>query len=182
VKQQHRQDQPEIETPAALSDSPEVCASEVEQLTEALADKDRQLTEHISRLQRLQADFDNYRRRSQKEKEELSRIVVSGVVKQLLPVIDNLERALAAAPAEDAGQLLTGVQLVYRQFVQILENLGISPIVAVGAQFDPALHEAILRLEDAGQPDGLIVEELQKGYTFDAKVLRPSMVKVVSNV
>ncbi|MDR3565210.1 MAG: nucleotide exchange factor GrpE [Negativicutes bacterium] len=146
-----------------------------------LDDKNRQLEEVGNRLLRLQADFDNFRRRTRQEKEELSQVVTSGIVTQLLPVLDNFERALATAPGQDAGQLLAGVELVGRQFTQIMERLGIKPIVALGAQFDPALHEAVMRVEDACQPDGMVVAELQKGYMAHSKVLRPSMVKVVNN-
>lgn len=147
---------------------------------DALAAKDQELEECQQRLLRLQADFDNFRRRSRLEKDELSQVIAHGIFKELLPVLDNFERALAAS-IQDAGQLRTGVELVYRQLTGILEKSGVQPIVAAGAQFDPALHEAVMRVEDPGQADGLIVEELQKGYAAGGKVLRPSMVKVVGN-
>jgi molecular chaperone GrpE len=167
----------------ALEAQSEICFSreEINQMMTDLEEKNRQLDEASTRLLRLQADFDNFRRRSRQEKEELSQVVAGGIIAQLLPVLDNFDRAMAAGPAQDAAQLLAGVQLVYRQFTHILEGMGIKPITAVGAQFDPAQHEAVMRVEDASQPDGLVVEELQKGYMAGAKVLRPSMVKVVSN-
>jgi molecular chaperone GrpE len=153
---------------------------EMKDIMEALDEKNRELDELNSRLLRLQADFDNFRRRSQKEKEELSQVVAGGVFRELLPVLDNFERALAA-PGGDAAQIRTGVEMVYRQLGAILERFGVQPIAAVGCQFDPARHEAVLRVEDASQPDGQVVEELQKGYELSGKVLRASMVKVVGN-
>lgn len=154
--------------------------NEMKEIMEAIGDKNRELEELNNRLLRLQADFDNFRRRSRQEKEEISQVVSGGVVRELLPVLDNFERALAA-PGQDAAQIRAGVELVYRQFGGILEKLGVTPIAAVGGQFDPARHEAVMRVEDDGQADGLIVGELQKGYELQGKVLRPSMVKVVSN-
>lgn len=145
-----------------------------------LTAKTREMEECQQRLLRLQADFDNFRRRSRQEREELSQVIAHGVFKELLPVLDNFERALAAS-VQDAGQLRTGVDLVYRQLTGILEKAGVTAIAAAGNQFDPALHEAVMRVEDAGQPDGLVLEELQKGYMAGGKVLRPSMVKVVGN-
>jgi molecular chaperone GrpE len=164
-------------------DSAEICfdKAEIAAMMLALDEKNSQLDEVGNQLLRLQADFDNFRRRTRQEKEELSQVVTSGIVTQLLPVLDNFERALTTAPGQDAGQLLAGLELVSRQFTQILERFGIKPIVALGAQFDPALHEAVMRVEDAGQPDGLVVGELQKGYSAHSKVLRPSMVKVINN-
>lgn len=172
---------PAPEAPEGASGG-QVCfdGAEMKEMMESPDDKNRELDELHNRLLRLQADFDNFRRRSRQEKEELSQVVAYGVLKELLPVLDNFERALAA-PGQDAAQIRTGVELVYRQLGGSMERLGVKPIAAVGAQFDPAFHEAVMRVEDAGQADGLIVEELQKGYEMGGKVLRPSMVKVVSN-
>lgn len=146
----------------------------------ALAASAKENEELHQRLLRLQADFDNFRRRARLEKEELSQVVAAGVIKELFPVLDNFERALTAS-VQDAAQLRTGVEMVHRQFGAILEKLGVKPIAAVGDTFDPARHEAVARVEDADRPDGLIVDELQKGYEMGGKVLRPSMVRVVSN-
>ena len=88
---------------------------------------------------------------------------------------------MAAGDSQDARQLLSGMELVYRQLMQILEGFGVTAVSAVGAQFDPNQHEAVMRVEDSCQPDGLVVEELQKGYMACGKLLRPCMVKVVSN-
>jgi molecular chaperone GrpE len=152
----------------------------LDRLASALDEKTREAEDCQQRLLRLQADFDNFRRRTRQEKEELSQVIAHGVFKELLPVLDNFERAMAAS-VQDAGQLRTGVDLVFRQLTGILEKFGVQTITAAGCQFDPACHEAVMRVEDTGQPDGLVVAELQKGYTAGGKVLRPSMVKVVSN-
>ena len=143
-----------------------------------LEGKNRQVEELNNRLLRLQADFDNFRRRSRQEREELSQTVACGVIKELLPVVDNFERALAAGPEQEAAQLLTGVEMVYRQLLNCLEKFGLAPIEAVGCQFDPAVHEAVMRVEDSGQLEGTVLEELQKGYSVQSRVIRPSMVKV----
>jgi molecular chaperone GrpE len=150
-------------------------------LMSELAEKTRQVDELGNRFLRLQADFDNFRRRTRQEKEEASQFIANGIITKLLPILDNFERALNTGGNQDAGQLLAGMELVNRQFTQILEGMGVKPVVAVGSQFDPNLHEAVMRVEDSSQPDGLIVEELQKGYMAHEKLLRPSMVKVVNN-
>jgi molecular chaperone GrpE len=146
-----------------------------------LADKERLLEEHNDRYKRLQADFDNFRRRTRQEKEELSNIVAQNIVLELLPVIDNFERALCSTSFQDADKMLSGVEMIYRQLTQVLEKNGLTAVEAVGQVFNPQQHEAVMRVEDAEQPDGMIVEELQKGYAVKGKVIRPSMVKVVSN-
>ncbi|AIF52253.1 nucleotide exchange factor GrpE [Pelosinus sp. UFO1] len=146
-----------------------------------LLGKDRLLEEANDRYKRLQADFDNFRRRTRQEKEELSNIVAQNVILELLPVLDNFERALGSVATQDADKMLSGVEMIYRQLAQVLEKSGLTTVEAVGKGFDPQQHEAVMRVEDAEQPDGTIVEELQKGYAVRGKVIRPSMVKVVSN-
>ena len=137
------------------------------------------LEEQNERYLRLQADFDNFRRRTRQEKEELSTIVTQNMVLQFLPIMDNFERALTGGKSQDADALLSGVEMIYRQFVQVMEKCGLTPIEAVGQLFDPQKHEAVMRVEDSEQPEGTIVEEFQKGYAVGSKVIRPSMVKVV---
>lgn len=146
-----------------------------------LLGKERLLEEASDRYKRLQADFDNFRRRTRQEKEELSNIVAQNVILELLPVLDNFERALSSVATQDADKMLSGVEMIYRQLAQVLEKSGLTTVEAVGKAFDPQQHEAVMRVEDAEQPDGTIVEELQKGYAVRGKVIRPSMVKVVSN-
>lgn len=130
------------------------------------------------RILRLQADFDNFRRRTRQERDELSAMVTQNLIRDLLPVIDNFERALVSKPAEDPSGFATGVEMIFRQFSALLDKRGVSAIATVGELFDPARHEAVLRVEDADKPEGTIVEELQKGYQAGGKVIRPAMVKV----
>ena len=171
---------PEAVAPENASGPSPKEAGDAKKTADALAEKTQEAEELRQRLLRLQADFENFRRRTRQEKEELSRIITCSVTKELLPVLDNFERALAA-PAQDAAGLLAGVEMVYRQLAGVLEKFGVRAVAAVGQQFDPACHEAVVRVEDPAQPDGLIVEELQKGYEAGGKVLRPSLVKVISN-
>lgn len=179
------------ESPAVQAEESEALAEDAgekaeecvdnKKLLEQIEEKNRLFDEQTDRLKRLQADFENFRRRTQKEKEELSAVVAQGVVLELLPVVDNFERALKSAEHQDAKVLLEGVQMIYNQLSGVLEKVGLTPIEAEGQTFDPQQHEAVMSVEDAEQPDGIIVEELQKGYTVRGKVIRPSMVKVVSN-
>ncbi len=132
--------------------------------------------EYYTRLQRLQADFENFRRRTRLEKEELLNYGAEGLICGLLPVLDNLERALAAT-GDDAG-LQKGVEMIYQQLKDTLAGQGLVPICAVGQEFDPAKHQAVMQFPSAEHPDNHVVEEFQKGYLLKEKVIRPSMVKV----
>ena len=134
--------------------------------------------EMLERVKRLQADFDNYRRRTRQEQCDLSAYVTQNLIKDLLPVIDNFERALASKPAEDPSGFSAGVEMIYRQFYAVLEKQGVSAVETVGAMFDPAKHEAIMRDEESDQPESTIVAELQKGYMACGKIIRPALVKV----
>ena len=175
---------PESEVDAAAENNgqDEVCMAEqdVTKVLDAIAETNRRLEDMTDRYKRLQADFDNFRRRTRQEKEELSVVVSQNIILQLLPVLDNFERALATGSAQEAG-LRTGVEMIYRQLYQTFEKLGLESIAAAGNEFDPQLHEAVLSVADENSPDGQIAEELQRGYKLFGKVLRPSMVKVVKN-
>ena len=103
------------------------------------------------------------------------------IIKELLPLIDNFERALSADDSQDGTSLKEGIDMINKQFINILEKNGLEKINCVGEQFDPNFHEAIMRVEDADKEDGTIADELQKGYMVQGKVIRPSMVKVVGN-
>lgn len=160
----------------------DVCMAEqdIAKVLDAIAETNRRLEEMTDRYKRLQADFDNFRRRTRQEKEELSVVVSQNIILQLLPVLDNFERALATGSAQEEG-LRTGVEMIYRQLYQAFEKLGLETIIAAGNEFDPQLHEAVLSVADESLQDGQIAEELQRGYKLFGKVLRPSMVKVVKN-
>jgi len=167
------------ETVESMIDSVE--NDETNKLEADIAEQKRLVEEHIDRYKRLQADFENHRRRTRQEKEDLSVVVAQNVLLDLLPVVDNFERALSSAATQDAATVLQGVEMIHRQFLQVLDKCGLATVEAVGQIFDPQKHEAVMRVEDENQVDGTIVEELQKGYTVRGKVIRPSMVKVVGN-
>ena len=154
---------------------------DVDPKQEKVVDKDHVIEEHIERYKRLQADFENHRRRTRQEKEDLSMVVAQNVLLDLLPVVDNFERALSSATNQDAAKLLLGVEMIHRQFLQVLDKCGLTTVEALGQMFDPQKHDAVMRVEDDTKADGTVVEELQKGYAVRGKVIRPSMVKVVGN-
>ena len=170
------------ETTNEVNDSKEEDSNAVDTaaIQAELDKKTQELQESEDRLMRLRADFDNFRRRTRQEKEELSAVVLQGILADLLPLLDNFERALAVeTSAEEAFK--EGMSMVYNQFVASLQKNGLEPIKAVGEKFDPNFHQAVMRVEDAGQEDDTIIEELQKGYMAHGRVIRPSMVKVVAN-
>jgi len=133
----------------------------------------------LDRLARTQAEFDNARKRASKEQQEFRDYAVGDAIKSLLPVVDSLERALQVK--SDAAELRGGVELIYKQLQAALTRLAVNPIVATGEPFDPRLHEAIEMVETADAPDHQVIEELQRGYKFKDRLLRPAMVKVAKN-
>ena len=139
-----------------------------------------QLAEGAERMKRLQADFENFRRRTRQEKEELSNMVVQDFIKELLPLLDNFDRAMAAE-ATDAAKFQQGVEMIYNQLAEILKNRGMELIDTKEAKFDPNFHQAVMRVENPDLEDEAIAMELQKGYMVKGKVIRPSMVQVVAN-
>lgn len=153
-----------------------VAGAEVERLKAELAAAETRAGETLERLQRLQADFENHRRRVRKEQEETRKFATERLVKDLLEVLGNFDRALAAEGSADS--LREGVSLVARQFRAILEKEGLQPIEAEGQRFDPALHEAVTREAAEGVPEGTVVREFERGYTLHGKVVRPAKVAV----
>lgn len=139
--------------------------------------------EQYDRLLRTQADFDNYRKRVQKEQANLLRYGAENALREILPVVDNMERAVDSARAhEDSNsQLREGVELILAQFVDILKKLGVTPIETVGHPFDPNKHDALLRIHAPDESEGAVVEEIRKGYYLHDKVLRPAQVTVGTN-
>ncbi|MGR9049312.1 nucleotide exchange factor GrpE [Halobacillus faecis] len=140
----------------------------------------RQEKEEINnRLLRLQADYDNFRRRTQKEKEADRKYRSQSLVEELIPALDNFERALQVEVDGDAAKnFANGMKMVYDQFKAALEKEGVEEIPAVGEEFDPHMHQAIMQVEDENYESNIVVEELQKGYRLKDRVIRPSMVKV----
>ena len=153
-------------------------APEAEVVAEAVVTAESVKTEMMDRILRLQADFDNFRRRTRQEQSELGVFVTQNLIKELLPVVDNFERAMTSRPAEDTSGFGAGIEMILRQLNSVLEKQGVSVVETVGSMFDPAKHEAILTVEGSGQPEGTVVEELQKGYAVSGKVIRPALVKV----
>jgi molecular chaperone GrpE len=150
---------------------------------EAVAAEQANTEEAIVRLQRVQADFINYKRRSEQEREGQARFATMVLVKELLPILDNFDRALATMPEEVKSLPWTeGLLLVDRQLRATLEKQGLKPIEAVGTRFDPTLHEAIIQEESADHADDEVIAELQRGYMLHDKVVRPTLVKVAKNV
>lgn len=147
-----------------------------EELAEQLKVQTAAAEDNFNRLLRLQADFENYKRRTLKEREDLLHYGTENLVCSLLPVLDNLERAIQSQGGEEG--LLKGVEMVCQQFQEALKSQGVSKICAVGEQFDPNLHQAVMRLPSTEHPDNQIVEEFQTGYQLKDRVIRPSMVKV----
>lgn len=140
--------------------------------------KDQQIDELTDRLKRNMAEFDNFRKRTEKEKASMYIIGAKEIVEKILPVVDNFERGLAQAPEEDA--FAEGIRMIYKQLMTTLEELGVKQIEAVGKEFDPNLHNAVMHIEDEEAGENTIVEEFQKGYTYKDFVVRHSMVKVAN--
>lgn len=158
---------------AAMQEEIEALKGQVEKLTGDLQEKK-------DRLLRLQADFDNFRRRSAKEREEISAVVTQNFCKDMLPLLDNFERAMAAE-TKDVEAFQKGVEMIFTQFQEVLKKNGLEQIEAVGQKFDPNFHQAVMRVEDPEKEDDTVAQELQKGYMAKGRVIRPSMVQVVSN-
>lgn len=172
-----RQPDPERDDGAVAEESLERRDS-YEQLEKELEKWKRQSEEHYEMFLRARADLENYRRRARKELEDTARYGAAALAEALLPVLDNMERALAAGPDSDGEAFYQGVEMVYRQLLQVLSEAGLSPIEAVGKPFDPHLHNAVMQTESEEYEPGTVVEELQRGYRFKDRVLRPTMVKV----
>lgn len=149
----------------------------LEELKHNLEALQKEKEDLMNKLMRLQADFDNYRKRMKAEKGEVEKFANFEFMKKILPVIDNLERALTSAEKSDDG-VIEGLEMILRQFKEVLESEGVTAISSAGKAFDPALHEAVLTEESEDFSPGTVIEELQKGYLMKDKVLRPSMVKV----
>lgn len=135
---------------------------------------------YVEQLQRLQAEFANYRKRIEKEKLELSTFYKSELVSALLPIIDDFERMLNHTD-DSNNELLTGVRLIFQKLLDILQSQGLKPIVAIGQKFDPTIHEALFVERTDNGDDETVIEEWQKGYFFNDRLLRPAQVKVSKN-
>jgi len=156
-------------------------ASRAAVLGEPSQNADNDPTKLRERLARLQADFENARKRSLKEQQESREYAVFDIAKDLLPVVDSLERALQASPS-DSADLRTGVELTHKQLLDVLSKIGVCPIHALGERFDPRIHHAVATVDTDLVEDQTIVGELQCGYKFKDRLLRPAMVTVARKI
>lgn len=139
---------------------------------------EQQIEDLTDRLKRNMAEFDNFRKRTEKEKSSMYIIGAKDIIEKILPVVDNFERGLAQAPENDP--FADGMEKIYKQFMTTLEGLGVEQIEALDKEFNPDLHNAVMHVEDESVGDNIVVEELQKGYTYKGFVVRHSMVKVAN--
>jgi molecular chaperone GrpE len=161
-------------TPPAVAAKPAEVGTALE--TEKLkAERDALL----DRLARLQAEFDNARKRAAREQQDFREFAAADVIKNFLPILDSFERALKAGG--DSSDFRNGVELIYRQFQDALQKIGVQPIAALGQPFDPRVHEAIEMVDTTEVPDHQVVDELQRGYKYKERLLRPAMVRVARN-
>ncbi|MBI2527211.1 MAG: nucleotide exchange factor GrpE [Candidatus Rokubacteria bacterium] len=164
-------------------DSPDGAApdpgSELRQLREALEAKTRQAEANWERYVRTVAEYDNARKRAARDREEYIRTANETLLRELLPVLDNFDRALQAARGDAGAAAVTaGVELIQRELLRVLEKVGVTPFVSLGAVFDPERHEAIARVPASGEPEMTVVGETARGYLLHGRVLRPAMVTV----
>lgn len=146
---------------------------------EALKKKAKLCDERYDRLLRLQAEFDNARKRMAKERTEFIKYANEDLICKFLPVLDNFERALVhVGEGQNARSILEGIKLIQKQMNEVLTNYGLKQIPSVGEKFDPNKHEAIMKVESETHEDGTVIEEVQKGYTLNDRLIRPAAVKV----
>ena len=144
-------------------------------------ERDEKIEELSDKLLRQMAEFDNFRKRTEKEKSAMYEIGAKDIIEKLLPVVDNFERGFMTVAEEDKEDaFVTGMEMVYKQLMTMLEGVGVKPIEAVGQEFNPDLHNAVMHVDDEEVGDNIIVEEFQKGYTYHDSVVRYSMVKVAN--
>ena len=143
--------------------------------------KDEQIAELTDKVKRQLAEFENFRNRTEKEKSQMYMVGARDVIEKLLPVVDNFERGLKSIPEDQKdGPVASGMEMIYKQLITVLTDLGVTPIEAVGQEFDPNFHNAVMHAEDEELGENTVSEEFQKGYKYKDAVLRHSMVKVVN--
>ena len=143
--------------------------------------KDEKIEELTDRVTRQMAEFDNFRKRSEKEKSQMYEIGAKDIIEKILPVVDNFERGLGSVPEEEKNApFVEGMEKIYKQLMTTLESVGVKPIEAVGQEFNPDFHNAVMHVEDEELGENIIAEEFQKGYMYRESVVRHSMVKVAN--
>jgi len=142
---------------------------------------EEKIAELNDRVMRQMAEFDNYRKRTEKEKSQMFEIGAKDIIEKVLPVVDNFERGLSALSDEEKESAFAqGIEKIYKQLTQVLTDAGVEPIDAVGKEFNPDFHNAVMHAEDENLGENIVAEEFQKGYTYKGSVVRHSMVKVVN--
>ena len=143
--------------------------------------KDEKIEELTDRLTRQMAEFDNFRKRTEKEKSQMYEIGAKDIIEKILPIVDNFERGLSSMPEEEkATPFAEGMEKIYKQLMTTLESIDVKPIEAVGKEFNPDFHNAVMHVEDEELGENIVAEEFQKGYTYRDSVVRHSMVKVAN--
>lgn len=157
-------------------------ASTIEKLKKQLDEKTQQSDENYDRFLRMQAEFDNFRKRTAKEREELYILSLEKIVTELLPIVDNMERAISIFKSNCLdSSYIEGVDMIQKQLLVILEKSGLKEINALGMDFDPNMHHAVMQVAGDAEEENKVKEVLQKGYFLGSKVIRPVMVQVISN-
>lgn len=142
--------------------------------------KDEKIEELNDKVMRQMAEFENFRKRTEKEKTQMFEVGAKSIIEKILPVVDNFERGLAGVDENTEDPFAQGMQMVYKQLMTSLEEAGVTPIEAVGQEFNPDFHNAVMHVEDEEAGENIVVEEFQKGYTYKDFVVRHSMVKVAN--
>lgn len=178
MKEKEEKEKKEIEK--VVKELPkEETLSEIDKLKNELSEKDKIIEEQKNKLLRALADFDNYKKRVAIERDEIIRFSNEALITSLLPIIDGFERAILSAEKTNSHEeLIKGLALIKKQLEDALKKFGVTVIEALGKPFDPALHEAVINKKDETKEDGIVLEELQKGYMLHGKVIRHSMVIV----
>ena len=181
-KQEEAQNTASEEKEVEAEEKTEDTESEPEEIEKEDEDKkDEQIEDLTDRLKRQMAEFENFRKRTEKEKSQMYDMGASAILEKILPVIDNFERGLAAVPEEDKNNgFVEGMDKIYKQMMTVLTEVGVTPIEAAGQEFDPNLHNAVMHVEDEELGENVVAEELQKGYKYKENVIRHSMVKVAN--
>ncbi|MCK8826969.1 nucleotide exchange factor GrpE [Natroniella acetigena] len=182
VEEDGVEDGVEDETAEEEVDSKDVIKSleeEIKELEEEVTSAKEEKEKYLKRVKRLKADFSNYKKRMTKEQEKIVSNANKELILDLLPVIDNFERALVSSKnSDDSSDVLQGVEMIYKQLLKVLTTNDIEEIEAIGEEFDPNYHEAVGRVESEEYDSGIVVDEMQKGYLFKGALLRPAMVRV----
>ena len=174
------EEQPVEDVSDTREEAADVTVEDVPAEEDKTAALEAQLQEKNDRILRLQADFENFRRRTSKEKEELAAVITQNLLTDLLPLLDNFERAMAVEQS-DVEAFQKGVEMIFTQLREVMEKHGLENVEAEGVPFDPNIHQAVMRVENPDVEDGMITQVLQKGYQAKGRVIRPAMVQVAGN-